>query len=68
MSIWTISLPYKADSGLILHPAIPSRNDLFQWEKLLDETFPSSKIHVANANGFENCLFFPHPFHTLFLE
>jgi len=59
MSIWITSLPYAAHSGLILHPAIPSRNDLFQWEMILQETFPSSHIHVCNANGFENALFFP---------
>ena len=57
--IFTLSRPYKADSGIIMHPAFPSRNDLFQWEKILQETFPSSEISVCNANGFENALFFP---------
>jgi len=57
--IFTLSRPCKADSGIIMHPAFPSRNDLFQWEKILQETFPSSEISVCNANGFENALFFP---------
>lgn len=59
MSIWNISLPYKAGSGIILHPAIPCRNDLFQWEQIMRNTFPASEISVCNANGFENALFFP---------
>ena len=66
--IFILSLPYKADSGIIMHPAFPSRKDLFQWEKLLQETFPQSSIRVCNANGFENALFFPAPFHNLFVE
>lgn len=57
--IFTISLPYKIGSGVILTPIISDRNNLFQWERLLQETFPSAKIRVANANGFENVLFFP---------
>ena len=59
MSIWNISLPYDTHSGIILHPAIPSRNDLFQWEQIMRNTFPAAEISVCNANGFENALFFP---------